>query len=138
MLVVDDISWDWANSFTYQVSSVALEAWGKKMGSEDGSEKREINLNLLSAHVPDTVAGDGTKIIALVCLTSKSCSFCYSPVSFCYTSLNQMLFCVTFSVNAYLVWTLSVTGQTVLVMIRMEGLQNWRAGDFSKGKRGVL
>lgn len=69
MLVVDDISWDWANSFTYQVSSVALEAWGKKMGSEDGSEKREINLNLLSAHVPDTVAGDGTKIIALVCLT---------------------------------------------------------------------
>lgn len=107
------------------------------MGSEGGSEKRERNSNLLSARAPDTVAGDGTKIVARVCLTSKSCSFCYSPVSSYYKSLNRMLFYVTFSVNAAGLLSLSIKCyRTVLVMVRMEGLQNWRAGNFSKGKRG--
>ena len=45
------------------------------MGKEGRSEKGERNLNLLSAHVPDTVASGGTKTVALVCLTSKLLPF---------------------------------------------------------------
>lgn len=45
------------------------------MGKEGRSEKGERNSNLLSAHVPDTVASGGTKAVALVCLTSKLLPF---------------------------------------------------------------